>query len=68
MKERMTLRNPGGTYRMNGRRAKSLRIEYQNGEVAIFGDAINRLGSYEDIGEPEELRALKEAYGIKKGS
>lgn len=60
---RMTQRNPSGTtYRLPLCRAGQFRVEHGHGQADIYGDPINRLGQFEDLGlEPEEIvRALQE--------
>lgn len=65
--ERMTRKNPNGTYRMPMNLALSVRTEWQQEMPVMFGEPVNRLGSYEDIGTPEEFAMLKEMYhGTKK--
>lgn len=46
---------------------KTIRLEWQQEEVVVFGEVANLLGAYEDLGAPEELRELlKTKTGIKK--
>lgn len=62
---RRTQKNANGTYRSPGNRAGSFRIEYQFEETVVYGDIVNSLGEYEDIGTAEEFRELKRLYGKK---
>lgn len=62
---RRTQKNANGTYRSPGRRAGTFRIEYQFEETVVYGDLVNSLGEYEDIGTAEEFRELKRLYGKK---
>lgn len=59
MQERMTMKNPqnSNTYRLS-----ELKIQRENGSV--FGEAINKLGWYEDLGTPEEFEELKKKSKI----
>lgn len=59
MTERLTRRNPGDTYRIPMATQKSLRLEWQQESLTIFGEVADRLGQYEDLGTPEELALLK---------
>ena len=46
---------------------KTLRLEWQQEELTVFGEVANLLGAYEDLGMPEELRELISMHkGIKK--
>lgn len=47
-KERLTVKNPDGTYRIWMDHAGSFRMESQMGAVYAFGDLVNKLGKYED--------------------
>ena len=55
---RMTLKNPNNQgYRIPMSRAGTLRIESNGRFSDIFGDMVNRLGQFEDLGmEPDEIR------------
>lgn len=64
--ERMTRRNPNGTFRLPMNTALSIRTEWQQEQPVMFGNPVDRLGAYEDIGTPEEFSALKRMYGTKK--
>lgn len=46
--ERMTRRNPDGTYRIWMDQAGDFQMKTQGGEVYAFGDLVNKLGKYED--------------------
>lgn len=43
------------TYKVPSARVDEIRMNSFNGNVYMFGDMINKLGKYEDLGEPEEL-------------
>ena len=46
---------------------KTIRLEWQQEDVVVFGEVANLLGAYEDLGTPEELRELlKTKTGLKK--
>ena len=64
---RLTRKNPNGSYRIPMSTQKTLRLEWQQEDIVVFGEAANLLGAYEDLGTPEELRELlKTKIGIKK--
>ena len=64
---RLTRKNPNGSYRIPMSTQKTLRLEWQQEDVVVFGEVANLLGAYEDLGTPEELRELlKTKTGIKK--
>lgn len=63
---RRTNKNPNGSFRVVGKRIGSFRIEHQLEETVLFGDVVDSLGEYEEIGTPEEFRILKMRYGTKK--
>ena len=62
---RSTLRNPNGSFRLLMSRFGDFKIEKQQGERVMFGELVNELGQYEDLGTIEELRNLKRRYGKK---
>ena len=62
---RMTRKNPNGTYRLPMSAAQSIRTEWQMEMPVMFGNPIDRLGEYEDLGTPEELARLLRIYGTK---
>lgn len=66
MEERMTRKNPNGTYRLPATSAESFRMEWQQEMPVFFGTSVNKLGRYEDIGSPEEVAELKHRYLTKK--
>ena len=37
---------------------KTIRMEWQQEELNVFGEVANLLGEYEDLGTPKELREL----------
>lgn len=57
-KEKMTRKNPNGTYRLLGNEAGSIRMEWQQEQPVFFGDPVDKLGMYEELGTPEELKKL----------
>ena len=64
---RLTRKNPNGSYRIPMSTQKTLRLEWQQEELTVFGEVANLLGAYEDLGTPEELRELISLHkGIKK--
>lgn len=64
---RLTRKNPNGSYRIQMSTQKTLRLEWQQEELTVFGEVANLLGAYEDLGTPEELRELISMHkGIKK--
>ena len=50
-KERLTVKNPDGTYRIWMERAGTFRLESQMDSVFAYGDLVNKLGRYEDQDE-----------------
>lgn len=64
--ERMTRKNPNGTYRLPMNTAMSVRMEWQQEQTVLFGNPIDRLGEYEEIGTPQEFAQLKAIYGKTK--
>lgn len=64
--ERMTRRNPNGTFRLPMSTALSVRTEWQMEQPVMFGNPVDRLGTYEDIGTPEEFSKLKQLYDRTK--
>ena len=64
--DRMTRKNPNGTYRLPMNAALSVRTEWQMEMPVMFGAPIDRLGEYEEIGTPREFAMLKAMYGTKK--
>lgn len=46
------------SYRIPMSTQKTLRLEWQQEELTVFGEVANLLGAYEDLGTPEELREL----------
>ncbi|RDU22184.1 hypothetical protein [Anaerosacchariphilus polymeriproducens] len=68
MQERRTRKNPGSRgYRVPGHTAGEFRIVgmERGGDVTYFGDMVDELGQYEDLGTIKELQELKERYGKK---
>lgn len=51
---RLTIKNPQNS---NTYRIQDTKIRQENG--CAFGDAVDRLGVYEDLGTPEEFKRLK---------
>lgn len=64
--ERMTRKNPDGSFRLPMQNALSIRAEWQQEQQVFFGPPIDKLGQYEAIGTPQEFAALKALYGVKK--
>lgn len=64
--DRMTIRNPNGSYRIPMSRAGTIRQAWQQEQTVLFGDPVDKLGTYEDIGTPQEFAQLKKNYGTKK--
>lgn len=50
-KERLTVKNPDGTYRIWLDRAGTFRLESQMNSVFAYGDLVDKLGRYEDFEE-----------------
>ena len=50
--ERMTRKNPNGTYRLPATNTESFRMEWQQEMPVFFGTSVDKLGKYEDIGTP----------------
>ena len=51
---RMTIKNPNGkTYRLPAARAGENRMEQQQETIVFYGDLVNLLGRYEDLGPIE---------------
>ncbi len=57
---RLTRKNPSGSYRIPMCTQKTLRMEWQQEELTVFGEVANLLGAYEDLGTIEELQELVE--------
>lgn len=55
-KERLTVKNPDGTYRIWMERAGTFRLESQMDSVFAYGDLINKLGRYEDQDEEKHKK------------
>ncbi|HJB15225.1 MAG TPA: hypothetical protein IAA05_04185 [Candidatus Blautia excrementipullorum] len=56
---RLTRKNPGsGGYRIPMCTQKTLRLEWQQSDLAVYGEVADKLGRYEDLGSPEELEEL----------
>ncbi len=65
---RMTIKNSNDTgYRAPLRNHEKIRIDHNEEIITVFGDVIDRLGKYEDLGTLEDFAALKErGSGIKR--
>lgn len=37
---------------------KTLRLEWQQSDLTVFGAVADKLGRYEDLGDPEELEEM----------
>ena len=57
-KERLTVKNPDGTYRIWMERAGTFRLESQMDSVFAYGDLVNKLGRYEDQDEEKHKKEL----------
>ncbi|HIY01218.1 MAG TPA: hypothetical protein IAA26_05160 [Candidatus Blautia faecipullorum] len=56
---RLTRKNPGsGGYRIPMCTQKTLRLEWQQSDLAIYGEVADKLGRYEDLGSLEELEEI----------
>ena len=56
---RLTRKNPGsGGYRIPMCTQKTLRLEWQQSDLAVYGEVADKLGRYEDLGSPDELERL----------
>lgn len=56
---RLTRKNPGDRgYRIPMCTQKTLRLEWQQEDLTVFGEAADKLGRYEDLGSPDELERL----------
>lgn len=64
--DRMTIKNPNGSYRIPMSRGGSIRHEWQQEQTVLYGGPVDRLGAYEDIGTPQEFALLKKNYGTIK--
>ena len=53
--KRLTIKNPNGSYRLI---MSSMDIRLEGDPLTMFGDIADRLGAYEDIGTPEEIRDI----------
>lgn len=62
MEKRYTRKNPNGSFRIPAEDAGEIRMLQAGISIAFFGDAVDKLGQY------EELLTLKEArqYAAKK--
>ena len=60
---RLTRKNPNGSYRIPMCTQKTIRMEWQQEELNVFGEVANLLGEYEDLGTPKELRELLKQKG-----
>lgn len=56
---RLTRKNPNGSYRIPMCAQKTLRLEWQQEDLVVFGEIANLLGAYEDLGTVEELKELQ---------
>ena len=64
--DRMTIKNGNGSYRLPLSKGKTIRQEWQQEQPVWFGEPVNKLGAYEDIGTPEEFAFLMKHYGKLK--
>jgi hypothetical protein len=56
IKERLTVKNPDGSYRIWMDRAGTFRLESQMNSVFAYGDLVDKLGRYEDLEEKTKKR------------
>lgn len=67
MEQRMTIKNPGGAgYRIPLSRGGIIEMKWQQEQPVLFGNPVDKLGRYEDIGTPREFAELKARFGAKK--
>lgn len=57
IKERLTVKNPDGTYRIWMDHAGTFRLESQMNSVFAYGDLVDKLGRYEDLEEKTKKRS-----------
>ena len=55
-KERLTVKNPDGTYRIWMDHAGTIRLESQMNSVFAYGDLVDKLGRYEALEEKTKKR------------
>lgn len=55
-KERLTVKNPDGTYRIWMDHAGTFRLESQMNSVFAYGDLVDKLGRCEDLEEKTKKR------------
>ena len=55
-KERLTVKNPDGSYRIWMDRAGTFRLESQMNSVFAYADLVDKLGRYEDLEEKTKKR------------
>ena len=55
-KERLTVKNPDGTYWIWMDHAGTFRLESQMNSVFDYGDLVDKLGRYEDLEEKTKKR------------
>ncbi len=55
-KERLTVKNPDGTYRIWMDHAGTFRLESQMNSVFAYGYLVDKLGRYEDLEEKTKKR------------
>lgn len=56
MEKRYTRKNPNGSFRIPAENAGEIRMSQTGIGIAFFGDAINKLGQYEELLTLEEAR------------
>jgi hypothetical protein len=63
----MTIKNPGNSdsYRAPLNRTGEIEMKWQQETPVFYGEMVNLLGRYEDLGTPEELEKLKHKNGPK---
>lgn len=64
--EKMTRKNPDGSFRLPAYTVGTFRMEWQQETPVFFGEAVNKLGQYEELGTLEEVREairIRRSYG-----
>lgn len=56
MEKRYTRKNPNGSFRIPAENAGEFRLSQTGISIAFLGDAINKLGQYEELLTLEEAR------------
>ncbi len=56
--DKLTRKNPDGSFRIPMMNGISLRIENQQDMSVLFGTIADKLGAYEALGTPEEISRI----------